>query len=130
MTEHTVRLYAAVVGLVVFFLFWAAVAAKPWAATGESDPRAAAIERREEKLARETRRVNRVVQRRFTIYRKQLARRKRAIARREQLNAAVAAARPGAATAAPVSGGSVAAAPSAPSVSVTPAAPVTTTSSS
>ena len=36
MTEHTVRLYAAVVGLVVFFLFWAAVAAKPWAATGRA----------------------------------------------------------------------------------------------
>jgi hypothetical protein len=126
MTEHTVRLYAAVVGLVVFFLFWAAVAAKPWAATGESDPRAAAIERREQQLAGETRRVNRVVQRRFTVYRKRLARRKRAIARREQENSAVLAAAPSAAGV--PSGGSVASVPSAPAVSVAP--PVTTTSSS
>jgi hypothetical protein len=126
MTEHTVRLYAAVVGLVVFFLFWAAVAAKPWAATGESDPRAAAIERREQRLAQKTRRVNRVVERRFVVYRKQLERRKRAIARVERENSALAAG-PGVATS---SGGSVAAAPSAPSVSVTSAPPVTTTSSS
>lgn len=128
MTEHTVRLYAAVVGLVVFFLFWAAVAAKPWAATGESDPRAAAIDRREQKLARETGRVNRVVQRRFTVYKKRLARRRRAIARLEQQNAAVLAAAPSVGAAPASSGGSVAAAPSAPAVSVAP--PVTTTSSS
>lgn len=124
MTEHTVRLYAAAVGLVVFFLFWAAIAARPWAATGDADPRAAAIERREQRLARETRRVNRVVQRRFVVYRKRLAQRKRAIARRERDNETLVAAVPAA------SGSSTFTAPSAPAVSVTPAPPVTTTSSS
>jgi hypothetical protein len=116
MTDHTVRLYAAAVGLVVFFLFWAAIAAKPWASTGSADPRAAAIHRREQRLAQETRRVNRAVERRFDVYRKRLARRKRAIARRERENAAMLAAGP-------------AASPAAPS-SVTAAPPVTTTSSS
>ena len=128
MTEHTVRLYAAAVGLVVFFLFWAAIAARPWAATGDPDPRATTIERREQQLARETRRVNRLVERRFAVHQKRLARRKRAIARRESENTALLAAAPS--TAPSTSGGSVAAAPAAPAVSVTAAPPVTTTSSS
>jgi hypothetical protein len=130
MTEHTVRLYAAVLGLVVFFLFWAAVAAKPWAATGEDDPRAAAIERREQRLARETRCVNRVVKRRFAHYERRLARRKRAIAQRERENAAVAAAPSAPASSGGVTAAPSASAPSAPPVSVTSAPPVTTTSSS
>ena len=129
MTDHTVRLYAAAGGLVVFFLFSAAIAAKPWAATGEADPRAAAIDRREQRLARETLRVNPVVKRRFAVYAKQLARRKRAIARRARENAATLAAAPSGSVAAPAASGS-AAAPAAPSVSVTAAPPVTTTSSS
>ena len=32
MTSHTGRLYALAVALVVFFLAWAAIAARPWAA--------------------------------------------------------------------------------------------------
>jgi len=131
MTEHTVRLYAAAIGLVVFFLFWAAIAARPWAATGDADPRSAVIERREQQLARDTRRVNRVVKRRFTVYAKRLARRKRAISRRERENAATLVAAPsGSAGATSSAGASVASAPSAPAVSVTAAPPVTTTSSS
>ena len=94
MTEHVVRLYALAVALVVFFLFWAVIAARPWAAAGESDPRMAALERREEKLARKTHRVNRVVKRRFARYERRLARRKRAIARRERESAALASAAP------------------------------------
>lgn len=129
MTDHTVRLYAATVGLVVFFLFWAAIAAKPWASTGEADPRAAAIERREQLLARETRRVNRVVKRRFAVYSKQLAGRKRAIARRDRENASTLAAVPSAGGSA-LAASATSAAPAAPSVSVTAAPPVTTTSSS
>jgi hypothetical protein len=131
-TEHVVRLYALAVALVVFFLFWAVIAARPWAAAGESDPRMTALERREEKLARKTRRVNRVVKRRFARYEHQLARRKRAIARRERENAALAAAAPGASdgTSGGFSAAAPAAAPSAPAVSVTATPPVTTTSSS
>jgi hypothetical protein len=126
MTDHVLRLYAGALGLVAFFLVWAAVAAQPWAATGDSDPRVTALERREERLARETRQVNRRVERRFTVYRRRLARRKRAIARRERDNAATLAAAPSATA----SAAGAPAAPSAPAVSVTAAPPVTTTSSS
>jgi hypothetical protein len=137
MTEHVVRLYAAAVALVVFFLFWAVIAARPWAAAGESDPRMEALQRREAELAQETRRVNRVVKRRFARYEHRLARRKRAIKRRERENAAVlAAASAGSASGSGSTsrGFSAAATASAPAaaapVTVTAAPPVTTTSSS
>ena len=136
MTEHVVRLYAAVVALVVFFLFWAVIAARPWAAAGESDPRMEALQRREAKLQRETRSVNRVVKRRFERYERQLARRKRAIRRRERENAAILAASSvasggGGSSSAGFSSGGTASAPAAAApVTVTAAPPVTTTSSS
>jgi septal ring factor EnvC (AmiA/AmiB activator) len=136
MTEHVVRLYAAVIALVVFFLFWAVIAARPWAAAGESDPRMETLQRREQALAAEAKRVNRVVKRRFARYERQLARRKRAIARRERENAAAVAAASapatggGTAAVAPSSSGVVAAAPAAPPVAVTTTPPVTSTGSS
>jgi hypothetical protein len=137
MTEHVVRLYAAAVALVVFFLFWAVIAARPWAAAGESDPRMEALQRREVKLQRETRRVNRVVKHRFARYERQLARRKRAIRRRERENAAILAASSavsagaGGSSSAGLSPGGTASAPAAAApVTVTAAPPVTTTSSS
>jgi hypothetical protein len=134
MTEQTARLSAAVAGLLVFFVAWATVAARPWTASGTSDPRALAIERREQRLASEARRVDRVVQQRFAVYHKRLERRKRAIARRKRENAAVRAAARRAAVAAPAVSAPVApAAPAVsapPSVAVTTAPPVTTTSSS
>ena len=138
MPEHVVRLYAAAAGLIVFFLFWAVIAARPWAAAGESDPRMEALQRREAKLAQETRQVNRVVKRRFARYERRLARRKRVIERRERENAAVlatsSAGSAGAVSGGPSSGGfsgsaSAPAAPAAP-VTVTAAPPVSTTSSS
>jgi hypothetical protein len=75
MTDHVVRLYAAALALVVFFLTWAVVAARPWAeeSTAQKDPRLAALERREQRLRREAIRVNRLVERRFENYRAQLA---------------------------------------------------------
>ncbi len=136
MSEHLVRLYAAAAGLVVFFLFWAVIAARPWAAAGESDPRMEALQRREATLARETRQVNRVVKRRFARYERQLARRKRAIRRRERENAVLAAGAAGGGSSSGgfssggFPGGSTASAPAAAPVSVTAAPPVTTTSSS
>jgi hypothetical protein len=130
MTDHVVRLYAAAIAVVAFFLFWAMVAARPWAPTGESDPRLTALERREAQLVRDTRRVNRLVKRRFAVHARRLARRKRAIARRERENAALSASAPAGGAAPSGGGGSVAPAASAPAVSVTAAPPVTTTSSS
>ena len=113
MTDHVARLYALALALVVFFVTWATVAARPWAA--ETDPRVVALAKREQRLAREQVRVQRLVARRFAAYRRQLAQRQRA-----------AAAAPVGAAPAPAA----AAAPPAPPVQVVSAPPVTATRSS
>jgi hypothetical protein len=148
MTDHVARLYAGALALLVFFVVWAVVAARPWAEAGASDPRMAALERREQRLVRASRRVNEVVQRRFATYRRRLARRRKEIAAAEAAAAAAAAAP---VSAAPATSSSVVAAPSAttpsatatsapapaapaplapPPVAVTAAPPVTSTGSS
>ena len=122
MTDHVARLYAVSLALVVLFLTWAVVAARPWAATAaEKDPRIVALERREAQLRRKSVRVERQVKRRFAAYEVRLRKRKRAIAAIEAANATATAAAP-AASAAP------SAAP--PSVGVVSLPPITSTSSS
>ena len=112
MTNHTVRLYAFAGSVLVLFLTWAAIAAKPWAShsTPKADPRWAALAAREHRLQREA----------VTVQRHQ-----------QQLAAARAAA--AAATvsvAASSSASSGYAAPAAPSVSVVTLPPVTITRTS
>jgi hypothetical protein len=60
MANHTVRLYALALGLVVFFLAWAVVAARPWGTTS-TDPRLRALAVREAQLRREAKLVNQIV---------------------------------------------------------------------
>ena len=60
MTSHTGRLYALALALVVFFLAWAVVAARPWA-TARPDPRAKALAVRAAQLRREAKLVSAVV---------------------------------------------------------------------
>ena len=45
MTDHTARLYALVAAVLVFFVAWAAVAARPWAhsSAARPDPRIQAL---------------------------------------------------------------------------------------
>jgi hypothetical protein len=90
-TRHTARLYALIVSALVFFLVWAVVAAHPWQRAA-ADPRLAALTRREQRLRADAIRVQKLVTRRFSDYRIQLARRKAQIAaakrRQAQLNAA------------------------------------------
>jgi len=52
MTNHGGRLYALALGLVVFFLAWAVVASRPWAASA-TDPRLKALAVREAQLRQE-----------------------------------------------------------------------------
>ncbi len=123
MTNHAARLYAVALALAVLFLTWAVVAARPWAATAaETDPRIAALERREAQLRRKSVRVERRVQRRFVAYEKRLRKRKREIAAVQAANADAAAA--------PVSAPAVAPAAAPPSVSVVSVPPVTSSESS
>jgi hypothetical protein len=92
MTSHVGRLYALALALLVFFLTWATVAARPWAArsTARLDPRAAALAAREQRLRHESVVVARVVRRRWAAYRLRLHRREQQIAAVKRANAAAA----------------------------------------
>ena len=79
MTSHTRRLYALAVSLVVFFLAWAAVAARPWA-SASNDPRVDALRVRADRLRREARLVDRIVAARWAVYRRELHARQTAAA--------------------------------------------------
>jgi hypothetical protein len=98
MTSHAGRLYVVAATLVAFFLAWAVVAAHPWTTTAKAarDPRLAALAQREQRLRSEARLVQKVLDRRFSEYRRRFAAYKQALARRR---AELAAARRAAASA-------------------------------
>ena len=79
MTDSSHRLYAVVIAVVVFFVSWAAVAAKPWA-TAKPDPRLAALSQREQRLRADAKLVQKVVDQRLAAYRMALRARKAQIA--------------------------------------------------
>jgi hypothetical protein len=71
-TDRVARLYAAVGAVLVFFLAWAGIAARPWVEQ-PPDPRVAALEQREQRLQRDATLVQQVVDRRWAAYRASLA---------------------------------------------------------
>lgn len=83
MTSHLARLYALVLGIVVFFVVWATVAAHPWPKTAAPapDPRVAALTAREQQVRVESVRVQRIVATRWALYRRALAAHNAAVAR-------------------------------------------------
>ncbi len=89
MTNHTARLYSLVGAVLVFFVAWAMIAAHPWRAqaTTVRDPRIAALQVREQRIRAEGRAVQQILDRRWTVYRAQLALRKREIAALTAANA-------------------------------------------
>jgi hypothetical protein len=89
MTNHVGRLYSLALAVVVFFVLWAAIAAKPWATTA-TDPRLAALVAREHQLRHDAVLVKKVVAGRWAVYRVQLAHRKAAIAAAQQRQLATA----------------------------------------
>jgi hypothetical protein len=82
MTNHTVRLYAFALALVILFLTWATVAAKPWASQQKAaaDPRVKALVLRQKRLRHDTVVVQRLVALRWRRYQARLRVRKAAIA--------------------------------------------------
>ena len=91
MTSHVGRLYSIALALVVFFLTWVVIGARPWVASrSQSDPRLAALEQRELRVRRQSVAVQRLVQRRWATYRAQLRRRQSQIAAANQAQAAAA----------------------------------------
>jgi Flp pilus assembly protein TadB len=82
MRSHVVRLYVAAVAIFVFFVLWAVIAAKPWAAGAAQpgvDPRLVALDRRQRRLEHESRLVKQALDRRWRAYRARLRRREAAI---------------------------------------------------
>ena len=137
MTSTLGRFYSTAVALVVFFLSWAVIAARPWVAprASEPDPRLAQLQARERRLQTEATNVQKLLDKRWAAYRVALAQRERQIATRKLANAAAikAAAKAARATAAAAAPVYAAPAPTtrAPSVRVAPAAPpVATTKTS
>jgi hypothetical protein len=81
MTSAT-RLYALVLAVLVFFLAWAAVAARPWAAESgpaPADPRVAQLAAREERLREQGAEVQRIIDARWGAYERALSTRERQI---------------------------------------------------
>jgi hypothetical protein len=72
MTSHVARLYTASASIVVFFLAWVVVAAKPWV-TAPSDPRVTALAAREQRVQAESAAVQQLVNARWSAYRRELA---------------------------------------------------------
>ena len=78
MTESD-RTYAIALALVVFFLTWATVSARPWS-TPTQDPRLAALSAREARLRADGKVVSAIVDRRWAAYRVALQERQARIA--------------------------------------------------
>jgi len=89
------RWYASAAALLLFFVAWAAVAARPWAQPA-TDPRLAQLDVRATALRREGVLVQTIVRQRWATYRVRLATRKHeiAVAQARQRRLAAAAAAP------------------------------------
>jgi hypothetical protein len=96
MTSHVARLYSIALALFVFFLTWAMIGARPWAAASgsQSDPRLTALAAREQRLRHESAAVQRLVKHRWAVYKVQLRKRQSQIAAAKQVQAQQAAAAP------------------------------------
>jgi hypothetical protein len=77
--SHAGRVYTVALALVVFFLAWAVIAARPWSAA-TADPRLRALAVREARLRHEAGTVERLVARRYAAYRAALRARRAEIA--------------------------------------------------
>lgn len=80
-----VRIGLIVLAVQLFLVLWIAIAAHPWRsgaaqAGAARDPKVVSLQRREARLRAETLRVRRVVDRRWAVYRRSLAKRQSAIA--------------------------------------------------
>jgi hypothetical protein len=63
MTDHVARLYTAAAGILVFFVAWAGIAARPWV-TPSPDPQVAALAQRQQRLQRDAKLVQLIAARR------------------------------------------------------------------
>jgi len=127
MRSHVLRLYVFSVTLFVFFMLWAMIAARPWAAarSGES-PALKALTARERRLRNEVRVVEKTVHRRWAAYRQRLRERQALIRELEQHHAAQVAAASATVVSAPSYGTTSYSAPSSRVVTLPPQVRVVT----
>jgi hypothetical protein len=78
-TDRVTRLYAAAAAAFAFFLAWAGIAARPWAQS-PANPQRTALAQREQRLQRDAKLVQQLVDRRQAAYRAALARSRAAAA--------------------------------------------------
>ena len=89
MRSHVLRLYVFSVSLLLFFVLWAVIAARPWtAARSGVSPALKTLEARERHLRHEARVVERTVRRRWAVYRRRLRARDAQIRAIEERHAA------------------------------------------
>ncbi len=95
MGSNTARFYTVAATILVFFVLWSTIAAKPWASVKPAqDPRVLVLTKRERALQRQALEVKRIVSHRWVVYERRLQVRRQAIAAAEQQHAqAIAAAR-------------------------------------
>ena len=89
MRSHTLRLYVLSITLLLFFVLWTVIAARPWTAARSSvSPALEALKARERHLRHEARVVESTVRRRWAGYRRRLHAREAQIRTLERRHAA------------------------------------------
>ena len=95
MTNAIGRFWAVALALVVFFILWAVLAAKPWVSSGTpSDPRLAALQAREQKVQTRALAAQQTLNKRWAVYRSTLLRQKGSLTEQQQAQLATAPAGP------------------------------------
>jgi hypothetical protein len=93
-TSHVGRFWAMAIALVVFFILWASISAKPWASSGPTDPRLAALQAREQKVQTRAIAAQQLLNRRWAAYRASILRQKGSLSAQQQAQLATAPAGP------------------------------------
>jgi hypothetical protein len=94
-TKTIGRFWAVAVALVVFFILWAVLAAKPWTSSGTpADPRLTALQAREQKVQTRALTVQQTLNKRWAAYRSTLLRQKGSLTAQQQAQLATAPAGP------------------------------------
>ncbi len=95
MTNAIGRFWAVAVALVVFFVLWAVLAAKPWVSSSTpADPRLAALQAREQATQNRALAAQQSLNRRWAAYRSALLRQKGTLTAQQRAQLAVAPAGP------------------------------------
>lgn len=95
MTNTIARFWAVALALVVFFILWAVLAAKPWTSSGApADPRLASLQAQEQKTQNRALAAQQTLNKRWAVYRSALLRQKGSLTAQQQAQLATAPAGP------------------------------------